>query len=143
MYILNFIKIQSYHSALPAGVNFESTSLAILKELGSIYIFFHVMLDSLKMYTITTHICLFLQKDRQLKRLETFRLDHHYPGSENRSIVAVLYGELGTKEFSQFHIKLKSLANEGKIDYVVRHYVEVSTVDYWFALFLSVFNVIY
>nr|XP_018911723.1 PREDICTED: UDP-glucose:glycoprotein glucosyltransferase [Bemisia tabaci] len=56
-------------------------------------------------------------------RLETFRVDHHYPGSENRSITAVLYGELGTPEFTDFHAILKSEAELGRIDYVIRHHV--------------------
>lgn len=62
--------------------------------------------------------------EENLKRLETFRLDHHYPGSENKTVVAILYGELGTSEFTEFHNLLKSLAVNGKIDYVLRHYVK-------------------
>lgn len=57
---------------------------------------------------------------------ETFRVDHLYPGSENRSVVVILYGEIGTPEFSQFHKVLKNQAVEGKIGYVLRHYVKVS-----------------
>lgn len=55
---------------------------------------------------------------------QTFRVDHHYPGSENRSVVVILYGEIGTPEFSQFHKVLKNQAVEGKIDYVLRHFVK-------------------
>lgn len=62
-------------------------------------------------------------------RVETFRVDHHYPGSENRSLTVVLYGEIGTPEFAHFHTILKDQALEGKIDYVVRHYVRVSTIS--------------
>uniref|UniRef100_A0A1B6BXN7 UDP-glucose:glycoprotein glucosyltransferase n=1 Tax=Clastoptera arizonana TaxID=38151 RepID=A0A1B6BXN7_9HEMI len=57
-------------------------------------------------------------------RLETFRVDHHYLGSENRTLVAILYGELGTRSFSDFHEELKGFANKGKIDYVIRHYIK-------------------
>ncbi|KAE8746395.1 hypothetical protein FOCC_FOCC006890 [Frankliniella occidentalis] len=55
---------------------------------------------------------------------ESFRVDHHYPGSENRSLVAVLYGEIGTYEFAQFHKVLKTQASEGKLGYILRHYVK-------------------
>ncbi|XP_018331345.1 UDP-glucose:glycoprotein glucosyltransferase isoform X2 [Agrilus planipennis] len=53
-----------------------------------------------------------------------YRIDHHYPGSENKSVLAILYGELGTKAFPPFHEKLKNLALDGKIDYILRHYIE-------------------
>lgn len=65
--------------------------------------------------------------------METFRVDHHYPGSENRSLTVVLYGELGTPEFADFHNILKEQAVEGHIDYVVRHFVRVS-IDYFFPI---------
>ncbi|XP_069668834.1 UDP-glucose:glycoprotein glucosyltransferase isoform X2 [Periplaneta americana] len=57
-------------------------------------------------------------------RVETFGLDHHYPGSQNNSITVVLYGELGTPEFAEFHHILKTYAVKGDIDYVLRHYVK-------------------
>ncbi|XP_015835986.1 UDP-glucose:glycoprotein glucosyltransferase isoform X2 [Tribolium castaneum] len=58
------------------------------------------------------------------KKVDIFNVDTHYPGSENRSKVAILYAELGTKEFADFHNVLKQEAEEGNIDYVVRHYVQ-------------------
>ncbi|KAI4464405.1 udp-glucose glycoprotein:glucosyltransferase [Holotrichia oblita] len=58
------------------------------------------------------------------KTIEVFNVDTHYPGSENRSLVVVLYGELGTAEFCAFHELLKNEAQEGVIDYVLRHYVK-------------------
>jgi UDP-glucose:glycoprotein glucosyltransferase len=58
--------------------------------------------------------------------VETFDLDHHYPGSQNNSLTVVLYGELGTQEFAEFHQVLKMYAVKGDIDYVLRHYVKVS-----------------
>lgn len=36
----------------------------------------------------------------------------------------MLYGELGTPEFTFFHRNLKEYAIEGQIDYVIRHYVK-------------------
>ncbi|KAK7864404.1 hypothetical protein R5R35_000446 [Gryllus longicercus] len=56
--------------------------------------------------------------------VESFGIDHHYPGSQNDSLVVVLYGELGTPEFTAFHHVLKPKASLGELDYVVRHYVK-------------------
>lgn len=58
---------------------------------------------------------------------ELFRVDNHFPGSANRSLAVVLYGELGTECFSQFHRLLKKEAIDNKIDYVLRHYVQTKT----------------
>lgn len=60
----------------------------------------------------------------QSGKVEFFNVDKHYPGSENKSIVAILYGELGTPEFASFHKILKNFAIDSQIDYVVRHYVK-------------------
>uniref|UniRef100_A0A1Y1LFV4 UDP-glucose:glycoprotein glucosyltransferase n=1 Tax=Photinus pyralis TaxID=7054 RepID=A0A1Y1LFV4_PHOPY len=57
------------------------------------------------------------------ENLDVYHIDTHYPGSENRNIVAALYGELGTKQFAQFHAVLKELAIDRKIDYIFRHFV--------------------
>ncbi|PSN48119.1 UDP-glucose:glycoprotein glucosyltransferase [Blattella germanica] len=57
-------------------------------------------------------------------RVETFGLDHHYPGSQNNSLTVILYGEMGTPEFAEFHQILKTYAVKGDIDYVLRHYIK-------------------
>ncbi|KAH1001727.1 hypothetical protein HUJ04_005706 [Dendroctonus ponderosae] len=62
------------------------------------------------------------QPSNVVSNAELFNVDTHYPGSENRSLVAVLYGELGTQCFSHFHALLKTQAVKGGIDYVIRHY---------------------
>ncbi|XP_045503578.1 UDP-glucose:glycoprotein glucosyltransferase [Colias croceus] len=53
-------------------------------------------------------------------RLETYLLDHTYPSSDNRTITAILYGELGMPEFSVKHKILAAYADKGVINYVVR-----------------------
>lgn len=58
--------------------------------------------------------------------MEIYKADTHFPGSQNRSLIVILYGELGTPEFSLFHQILKQKAQDGLIDYVVRHYVKVT-----------------
>ncbi|CAH1183606.1 unnamed protein product [Phaedon cochleariae] len=66
-----------------------------------------------------------LKKDIDtFSRVDLYKVDTHYPASENRSLTVVLYGLLGTKTFSQFHMVLKEAAVAGRIDYVVRHYVQ-------------------
>jgi UDP-glucose:glycoprotein glucosyltransferase len=64
-------------------------------------------------------------KEIDANLIDVFNVDTHYPGSENRTKVAVLYGELGTKEFATFHNILKQEAENGNIDYILRHYVQV------------------
>lgn len=60
--------------------------------------------------------------------VDIYNIDHYYPGSVNRSTVAILYGELGTAEFSKLHILLKKEAEKGSIDYVVRWYLKVFVI---------------
>ncbi|XP_073432558.1 UDP-glucose:glycoprotein glucosyltransferase 1 isoform X2 [Dendrobates tinctorius] len=52
-----------------------------------------------------------------------FKGDHRYPGSSPDSPVVVLYGEIGTREFSRFHQHLSEKARAGEMVYVLRHYV--------------------
>uniref|UniRef100_A0A8D8S9L3 UDP-glucose:glycoprotein glucosyltransferase n=1 Tax=Cacopsylla melanoneura TaxID=428564 RepID=A0A8D8S9L3_9HEMI len=68
----------------------------------------------------------YLQKDVSSRpQLDTFRLDHQFPGCRNDSLTVVLYGELGTPEFKQYHDKLKEYAVKKEINYIVRHFVKV------------------
>ncbi|XP_071443072.1 UDP-glucose:glycoprotein glucosyltransferase 1 [Hetaerina americana] len=59
--------------------------------------------------------------------VELFDLDHKFSSSsevgEDR-IVVVLYGHIGTPAFRAFHTALKELASQGKVQYVLRHYVK-------------------
>lgn len=57
-------------------------------------------------------------------RMDLFNVDVHFPGSENKTLAVVLYGELGTADFARFHSVLRDFAQVGRIDYVVRHYVK-------------------
>ena len=52
-------------------------------------------------------------------------LDHHYPGSKDSPVVVILYAEIGTGAFSQWHTVLQEKAKHGDIDYILRHYVHV------------------
>ena len=59
-----------------------------------------------------------------IKPIETYNLDHIFPGSLNNTITVVFYATLGSKSFRQFHLTLKPLAESGKVKYVFRHYVK-------------------
>uniref|UniRef100_A0A672RF13 UDP-glucose glycoprotein glucosyltransferase 2 n=1 Tax=Sinocyclocheilus grahami TaxID=75366 RepID=A0A672RF13_SINGR len=53
-----------------------------------------------------------------------YKSDHQYPGVNGTDLpVAVLYAEIGTKEFNTFHKVLSERAQEGKLVYVLRHFV--------------------
>ncbi|XP_052863855.1 UDP-glucose:glycoprotein glucosyltransferase [Anopheles cruzii] len=60
---------------------------------------------------------------KDVSTVETFAIDHIYPGSENNSLTVVLYGELGTQEFKRFHDVIRPETDRGAVRYVLRHYV--------------------
>lgn len=51
---------------------------------------------------------------------DLYNFDHIYPGTENHEIVTILYGEIGSSAFNNFHVILKKQKN---IKYIVRHFV--------------------
>ncbi|XP_062620063.1 UDP-glucose:glycoprotein glucosyltransferase 1-like [Saccostrea cucullata] len=53
-----------------------------------------------------------------------YKFDHVYPGTGNKNVVAVLYGELGMPGFTEIHQKLKSLSKKNEVSYVLRHFVK-------------------
>ncbi|XP_055550572.1 UDP-glucose:glycoprotein glucosyltransferase [Wyeomyia smithii] len=62
--------------------------------------------------------------DHDLHKIETHSLDHIYPGSENNSLTAILYGQLGTTQFTAFHNMLKLEVDKGIVKYVFRHFMK-------------------
>ncbi|ETE67294.1 UDP-glucose:glycoprotein glucosyltransferase 1, partial [Ophiophagus hannah] len=52
-----------------------------------------------------------------------FKGDHKYPGSNSESPIVIMYAEIGSKQFSEFHRLLVSKATAGEISYILRHYV--------------------
>lgn len=57
---------------------------------------------------------------------EVHSFDHIWPGSENNTVTAILYSDMGAKEFKTFHEYLVQQADGGAIKYVARHFVRVS-----------------
>lgn len=56
---------------------------------------------------------------------DVYSFDHIYPGSENNTITAVLYSQLASKDFKQFHEYLAREAENGSIKYICRHFIRV------------------
>uniref|UniRef100_A0A1B0G8K0 UDP-glucose:glycoprotein glucosyltransferase n=1 Tax=Glossina morsitans morsitans TaxID=37546 RepID=A0A1B0G8K0_GLOMM len=55
--------------------------------------------------------------------IDLHSFDHIYPGSENNSLTAILYGDLGSKAFAQYHRYLAENALPLGVRYVTRHYL--------------------
>ena len=66
-----------------------------------------------------------------------YEFDHQYPAFSSSSVTVVVYGQLGTPEFSQFHTVCSEAASLGKIHYVMRHYVPVRKCFITFTFCLS------
>lgn len=58
---------------------------------------------------------------------EVYSFDHIYPGSENNTITTVLYGQIGSKDYAELHTYLAKKAQKGRVKYISRHYIRVST----------------
>lgn len=56
----------------------------------------------------------------------TYNMDHIYPQSKDKEPIAILYGELGTPSFKQFHQVLSKAAEKGEVCYILRHYTKVN-----------------
>lgn len=66
--------------------------------------------------------------EKEEEEEEVYSFDHIYPGSENNTITTVLYGLLGSKEYAELHAYLAKKAEKGRVKYISRHYIRVSTV---------------
>ncbi|XP_078514083.1 UDP-glucose:glycoprotein glucosyltransferase 2 isoform X2 [Lissotriton helveticus] len=53
-----------------------------------------------------------------------YKTDHKYPSISHDAPVAVLYAEVGTKDFAKFHKVLSEKAQKEEITYILRHYVQ-------------------
>ncbi|XP_076247159.1 UDP-glucose-glycoprotein glucosyltransferase isoform X2 [Calliopsis andreniformis] len=54
---------------------------------------------------------------------DTYSVDHRYISSQSEKLI-ILYGQIGTPNFSDFHNRLKDLAKTKGINYVLRHYLK-------------------
>ena len=52
--------------------------------------------------------------------------DHKYPGSSSDApVTVILYAEIGSAVFPEWHKELAKLAKDGKIVYLLRHFIKV------------------
>ena len=56
-------------------------------------------------------------------RAVTYDIDHIFPESDPDLPEVILYGEIGSSGFAAAHKQLAQLAKEGKVRYIVRHFV--------------------
>ncbi|XP_051016927.1 UDP-glucose:glycoprotein glucosyltransferase 2 [Acomys russatus] len=65
-----------------------------------------------------------LSKATSRSRPYLFEKDHKFPTGSENSPVVILYAEIGTRAFAEFHRVLSKKSNNGKILYVLRHYIK-------------------
>ncbi|XP_069858829.1 UDP-glucose:glycoprotein glucosyltransferase 2 [Dipodomys merriami] len=70
------------------------------------------------------HIKKLLKKATSRPRPYLFKGDHIFPTNKENLPVIILYAEIGTRAFSEFHRVLSQEAQNGKILYVLRHYIQ-------------------
>lgn len=51
--------------------------------------------------------------------------DHYYKGIKDHDVIIILYAQLGTEAFNEWHNKLAALVDQGSVAYILRHYVKV------------------
>ncbi|GCB68837.1 hypothetical protein scyTo_0013882 [Scyliorhinus torazame] len=69
------------------------------------------------------HLEVLLQSALERPKPYLFKGDHVEPSLRTELPVVILYGEVGTKEFSRFHKLLRSKSDAGSVNYVLRHYI--------------------
>uniref|UniRef100_A0A8D0XKC5 UDP-glucose ceramide glucosyltransferase-like 1 n=1 Tax=Sus scrofa TaxID=9823 RepID=A0A8D0XKC5_PIG len=76
------------------------------------------------------HTCKINQIKKLLKKATSrprpylFKGDHKFPTNKENLPVIILYAEMGTRAFRQFHTVLSEKAQNGEILYVLRHYIQ-------------------
>ncbi|XP_067851613.1 UDP-glucose:glycoprotein glucosyltransferase 1 isoform X2 [Heptranchias perlo] len=79
-----------------------------------------------------------LQSALERSKPYLFKGDHIEAPLRTELPVVILYGEIGTKEFSRFHKLLRSKSDVGSVNYVLRHYVAHTSEE---KVFLSGYGV--
>ena len=79
--------------------------------------------------TLVTYVYAVSSLSLSLCSDSVFEFDHiHSSSLLGTRPLAVLYAQLGTQEFEQFHDVLVSLSNSGRLVYVLRHYIKVCSI---------------
>ncbi|EGV94432.1 UDP-glucose:glycoprotein glucosyltransferase 2, partial [Cricetulus griseus] len=80
----------------------------------------------------TNEIKKLLNKAASRPRPYLFEKDHKFPTVNENLPVVILYAEIGTREFAEFHRVLSKKSKNGKIAYVLRHYIKPTNVYFSF-----------
>ncbi|XP_015179238.1 PREDICTED: UDP-glucose:glycoprotein glucosyltransferase isoform X3 [Polistes dominula] len=64
-----------------------------------------------------------IAKDEWTKR-DTYSIDHYYLGSQKTDKVIIMYGQVDSPMFMNYHTKLKNIADTQGINYILRYYVK-------------------
>lgn len=66
-----------------------------------------------------------LKSPAPMESANLYSFDHIYPGTETNTFVNILYGEIGTKDFNEFHNYIKTEIQRGNLNikYVTRHFI--------------------
>ncbi|XP_063130974.1 UDP-glucose:glycoprotein glucosyltransferase 2 isoform X3 [Rattus norvegicus] len=72
----------------------------------------------------TSELKKLLSKAASRPRPYLFERDHKFPTSSENLPVVILYAEIGTRAFAEFHRVLSKKSKNGKILYVLRHYIK-------------------
>ncbi|XP_040847161.1 UDP-glucose:glycoprotein glucosyltransferase 2 [Ochotona curzoniae] len=72
----------------------------------------------------TNEIKKLLKKANSRPRPYLFKEDHKYPTNKENLPVIILYAEIGTRAFAEFHKTLSKKAQNAEILYVLRHYIQ-------------------
>lgn len=55
---------------------------------------------------------------------DVYNFDHIYPGTENYTRTLIVYTDIGSKSFAQYHNYMKEIIRLKDIRYIVRHYIQ-------------------
>ncbi|XP_041360300.1 UDP-glucose:glycoprotein glucosyltransferase 1-like [Gigantopelta aegis] len=53
-----------------------------------------------------------------------YKFDHFFPGAVSDDVIVILYAELGTASFTQFHATLAKMTGNKEITYILRHFIQ-------------------
>ena len=68
-------------------------------------------------------ITLFIFQDTW-ETVDTYDVDHKYLSTPESNKIIILYGQVGTPMFIDFHEKLKNIAETKGINYILRHFIK-------------------
>lgn len=103
----------------------------LLEQVSSLSYF---ILCNLFIDIIHIYIIVFVFQDTW-ETVDTYDVDHRYLNTPESDKIMILYGQIGTPTFTDFHEKLKNVAETKGINYILRHYVKVTEIRYRYYIY--------